>query len=162
MKPRLIPSPARALSAALFMGLLLLGACAESTAPDDGLVAGTYRVIFEVGASTLTADELEGRHEITFSVAAPAVAPADVELVSARLILEDGSIQNDHVTLDRSLISMAEGRWQMRFPYATGGFNVSWTMVELESGTIIISPGCFVGVTGGASSQAAGCRLDIL
>ena len=116
-----------------------------------------------VMAPAITIPEaLWGRHEVTFRVNAPAASASDVELVTSRLIPESGPTQDGYLVVDPALIQLNEGRWSLRFPYASGGYAVTWNMVELDNGVVTISPGCLGAVEGGGTYQGAGCRLDRL
>jgi hypothetical protein len=135
-------------------------ACGDASGPSAGLPPGTYSVKFELPPSISIPADLQGRHDFTFRVRAPAASVSDVDLVSSRRIPTEGPAEFDYLVLDPSTLIINEERWQIRFPYAEGDFSVSVTLLGIEGGGIVAPSGCYGRSEPSASFLGAGCVIE--
>jgi len=137
-----------------------LAGCGDASGPSAGLFPGTYSVKFELPPTISIPDALQGRHDFTFRVRSPATSAGDVDLVSSRRIPPEGSAEFDYLVVDRSTLIIDENRWQIRFPYADGGFAVSVTLWGVEGGGIVAPSGCYGRSEPSASFLGTGCVIE--
>lgn len=108
-----------------------------------------------------TPGELQGRHDFTFRVRAPAASPADVDLVSSRrLPPDDAPAVFDYLRIDPALLVIQDLRWQIRLPYVEGDYQVSVTLREAENGGISTGAGCYARAGATASYLGSGCVIE--
>lgn len=138
-------------------------ACGDTSGPSgaEGLSPGTYTVRFEVAKTVATPEPLQGRHDFTFRVRAPATSSSDVDLLSSRrLPPEDGPAVHDYLRIDLALLVIEDARWQIRLPYVDGDFSVSVTLREADNGGISTGAGCYGRAGATASYLGSGCVID--
>ena len=140
--------------------VLAIAGCGDATGPSAGLSPGTYSVKFELPPTISIPIELQGRHDFTFRVRAPAGSVSDVELVSSRRIPPDEAAEFDYLVLDPTTLIVDEERWQIRFPYAQGDFSVSLTLRGSEGGGVFAPSGCYGRWEPSASYLGAGCVIE--
>lgn len=161
--PRPLPGRRRPRASIWVMGLSLLAAtagCSDVAGPSAGLSPGTFTVKFELPPTISIPVELQGRHDFTFRVRSPAESVDDVDLVSSRRIPPEDAAEFDYLVLDRSTLIIAEDRWQIRFPYATGDYSVSVTLLGIEGGGVVAPSGCYGRAEPSASFLGTGCVIE--
>ena len=145
----------------LALAFFVLGCGDSPTDPNDtrGLKPGTYTLVFEVFATVLTPDIVEGKHNLSFRVSEPALSPSDVALVSSLRSPVGSAVERDHLVVSPDL-EVSPTRWTLRFVNTTGEYTVALTMGDRGDGGYAVIGGCFVRLTGGASFQGSGCVID--